>query len=84
MARGSLANSFSNLNLSRRQTALFQEIILVGNQMSRGMRHYHPLPVSEDRARLGRKWLHLMVSLADALREQDWSSCPSCQMMITL
>jgi len=66
-ARGSLANSFSNLNLSRRQTALFQEIILVGNQMSRIINLEHPLPVPKDRAKLGRKWCNLMIALANML-----------------
>jgi hypothetical protein len=60
MARGSLANPSSNLNLSRRQTELFQQIILLGNQMSKVLNPKHPLPMPEDRAKLRRKWSNLM------------------------
>jgi hypothetical protein len=67
MARSSLANSSSNLNLSRRQTELFQQIICVGNKMSKVMDPNHPLPMPADRAKLARKWSHLMVELAKML-----------------
>lgn len=66
MVRSSVSKSSSKLNLSRRQTDLFQRIILVGNQMAKAMRPRHQLP-APDREKLKRKWDDLTVELAHAL-----------------
>jgi hypothetical protein len=68
MASSILANRPSKLNLSRRQAALFQRIILSGNKMAETLNHFdsmYTLPKSA--LRPSRQWSHLMVQLAKTL-----------------
>jgi hypothetical protein len=65
MAKLSLSKKSSKLNLSRRHAELFQEIILVGNNMSdliSSLENKISLPKST--IQLARKWQDLMVRLA--------------------
>jgi hypothetical protein len=68
MARSSLANSSSKLNVSRRQTALFQKIILAGNHMAKELNHLNEQSLLPKRTKkLARRWGGLMVELVEML-----------------
>lgn len=68
MAKNSLPVNSSKLNLTRRQAALFQKIILAGNQMAELLaqlefRYIQPTKVKEAN-KLIKRWSNLMVQLA--------------------
>ena len=68
MAQNSLPKRSSKLNLSRRQIALFQKVILIGSQMAgviNASSHHFDLPKSA--TRYAQEWSELMVQLANAL-----------------
>ena len=68
MARSSLANSSSKLNLSHRQIALFQKIILAGNQMAEALsRHDDTVTLPKNGTKLTQRWSNLMVQLVKML-----------------
>ena len=62
---GSLSNSSSKLNLSRRHIALLRQIIITGNRMAKALKQLdsHILPKSA--LKLERRWTNLMVRLVN-------------------
>lgn len=71
MAKASLSKSSSKLNLTRRQTYVFQKIIFVGNQMAELLARLefkitHPARVKEA-TKLAKRWSSLMIQLAKLL-----------------
>jgi hypothetical protein len=68
MAKPSLPKKSSKLNISRRHTELFQEIILVGNNMSDFIATLEDkISLPKSAIKLARKWQDLMVRLAKLL-----------------
>lgn len=66
MARSSLANSSSKLNLSRRQLSLFRNIIVTGNQMAIALNNFNKqLLLSNTTIKLVSRWEKLMVTFVE-------------------
>jgi hypothetical protein len=68
MAKLSVSKSTSKLNLTRRQTEIFQKVILVGNQMSEVLSTLEEkglLPKAS--VKLVQKWQSLMMKLVNIL-----------------
>ena len=71
MAKSSLSKTTQKLNLTRRQTLLFQQIILAGNQMAELLAQLEfniiqPARMKEA-GKLAKQWSDLMVSLIKIL-----------------
>jgi hypothetical protein len=68
VAGSSLSKTTSKLNLSRRQTELFQQIILVGNRMSDLLSALEDkISLPKNSGKLSRSWQDLMIRLAKML-----------------
>ncbi|TAK73739.1 MAG: hypothetical protein EPO11_07880 [Gammaproteobacteria bacterium] len=68
MAQDILANSSSKLNLSRRQTAMLQRILITASQMAEILEHCEQQAIDVERAViLSRRWSHLIVEYAKML-----------------
>ncbi len=71
MAKGSLSKTTHKLNLTRRQTLLFQQIILAGNQMAEllaQLEFHFVQPMKVKKAdKLIKHWSNLMIRLVNML-----------------
>lgn len=68
MARSSISNSSSKLNLSRRKTAWLQNTIMTGNRMAEAIKHLEErFQPTDGVPALAVRWNELMIELVEMM-----------------